>query len=128
MFRDLIGIPFVDGKTDCWWLVREGFKRFGIVVPDYNIAMEAVEKLSFDPSEVGRIIWEQRRKWKRLEEPKIPCLLLMSLGCAGALHHLALYIGKDKMLHTIRKQGSCIERLNRPLYATREKSYWEYVG
>jgi len=128
MFSDLIGIPFVDGKTDCWWLVREGLKRFGINVPDYNIAMEAVKQLSFDPKEVGRVIWEQRLKWKKIDKLEIPCAILMSLGCVGSLHHVALHIGNNRMLHTIRSTGSCIERLDKPQYASREKSYWKYVG
>jgi len=128
MFSDLIGIPFIYGETDCWAIVRKGFKKFGIDIPEYNLAREAVKQLAFDPSEAGRIIWEQRSKWKELEKPETPCLVFMTLGLPDTMHHLALYIGNNKILHTRKDTSSCIEKLSKPLYATREKSYWKYVG
>ena len=51
MYEDLIGVPFVDGGRDtngmdCWGLVRECFKRQGIVVKDYGISAAEELKIS----------------------------------------------------------------------------------
>ncbi len=126
MFKDLIGIPYVE--LNCWGLVRAGFEKFGIIVPDYDIACEAVNQISCEPKETGEIIWEQRKKWQRLDSPEIPCLIAISLGYPGFFHHLGLYFEKDKMLHTTKSRNSCIERLDRPYFANRQRSFWKYVG
>ena len=51
MYEDLIGVPFMDGGRDkngmdCWGLVREYFKRQGIVVKDYGISAAEELKIS----------------------------------------------------------------------------------
>lgn len=131
-FEHLIGIPFIDGKSDCWWIVREGHKVFGVEIPDYNLACAAVEAVSYDPKGIGSVVSEMMQTqlvdWEELDKPKEPCVIAMSLGMPGFFHHLALYIGNGRMLHTRRETYSCIERLDHLLYAQREKVFYKYVG
>ena len=132
MFRDLIGIPFVDGGRDtkgldCYGCIIEGFKRYKIKVPDHNMACSAVALAKYNPEEIGKIIWKERHKWQRLQELEIPCLIAMSLATPGFYNHVALYIGDDKILHTRMGANVCIEKLSSPRYNLRKKRYYKYV-
>lgn len=50
--NDLLGLPFADGgrgpdSYDCWGIVREVYRRYGVTLPDYPIsAMDAVKSVS----------------------------------------------------------------------------------
>jgi len=130
MFNDLIGVSYLSKGVglNCWGLVRAGFEKFGIIVPNYDIASEAVDAVSCEPEATSNIIWEQRKKWQQLDKPEVPCLIAMSLDHPGFFHHLGLYIRNNQMLHTMRHRNSCIEKLDRPYFKNREKSFWKYVG
>jgi len=131
-FKHLVGIPFVNGKSDCWWIVRMGYKVFGVEIPNYNLACNAVEAISYSPKGIGDVVSEMAMsriaEWEKLEKPEEPCVIAMSLGIPGVLHHLALYIGKNRILHIRRETMSCIERLDHPLYFQREMVFYKYVG
>jgi cell wall-associated NlpC family hydrolase len=119
-FNDLIGVPFKYGKTDCWWLVRKVFKRFGIDTPDYNVARNAVEQANYDLNCAGRMMEEELNHWKPIDEPEIPCLVSMSLGIPGVYHHVGVYIGDNRFIHTTIARGAVtIERLDNILYGKR---------
>jgi len=132
MFDDLIGIPFVDGGRDengldCYGCAIEAFKRFGVKAPDLNMACEAVELAGYDPKEIGKIIWKERHRWKRLKELEVPCLVAMSLATPGFYNHIAVHIGDDRIIHTRRGANVCIEKLSSPRYNRRKKRYYKYV-
>lgn len=131
-FRHLVGIPFVDGVSDCWMIVKMGYEAFGIKLPDYNFACNAVEAVGYDPEGIGSVVAQMAKsqidEWKQLEEPEEPCIVAMSLGVPGFFHHLALYIGRGRILHTRRETLSAIESLGSLLYVKREKAFYKYVG
>jgi len=128
MFNDLIGIPFVKGETDCWWLVRQGFKKFGIEVPNYDIVREAIEQVNYDLKLTEHIAMSFRFQWEYLEEPKIPCLVFMSMHVPDTLSHFALYIGNNEILHTLKGKNSCRQKLDHPYLKNRQKVFYKYVG
>jgi len=133
MFKDLIGTPFILGKTDCWWLVREVFNRYEIIIPDYNLACEAVKKVSSDNEAVANVvnssIQSYENEWELLEKPKEPCLIALSLGVPrGFFNHTGVYIGKGEFIHTRRRIGCCVEKIEHPLYKNCDKRYYEYIG
>jgi len=132
MFNDLIGIPYVAGGRnkkglDCYGLVEEVFKRYEIYVPPYDVARTALEAINYDLKLCGDFIWSERKQWERLKERELPCLVLMALGIPGFYHHVGVYIGGDKIIHTRKNMSVCIEKLTAPLYIRREKRYYKYV-
>ena len=107
---DLIGIPFRDGGRglsglDCWGLACEVFRRYGIELPDYYISCE-------DASRINSQVESDRRQWIRCAAPyPVPALVVMrfnSLLC----NHVGVYIGGGRMLHTARRTGARIERMD----------------
>ena len=119
MFNDLIKIPFKFGTTDCWWLAREVYSRYGIDLPDYSVSRMAVELCNLQ--QVADEIDRLRPLWIEITEPEIPCMVIMSLGVPGAYNHVGVYIGYGKFIHTNRQRGSAvIEPLSNPIYANRK--------
>lgn len=117
MFDDLVGTPFKFQDTDCWWLAREVFKRYGIDLPDYNIARQACSSFRTAAHEIEKNLVT----WTRIEQPETPCLVALSLGVPGMINHVGVYVGDGKFIHNSRLRGSvCIERLGNPLYANRK--------
>lgn len=126
-FKDLIGIPHVSGETDCLWLVREVFKRYGVNLPEYNIAREAVQYNHYKKECVGEEVEKNLWDWELLEEPEVPCLVTMSIDIPGVYHHIGVCIGLNRFIHTTKLRGHvCIERLDNPLYAKR--NFYRFVA
>lgn len=130
MFKGLIGTPFVDGDTDCWWATREGFKRYGIDIPLYNPAMQAVKELAFSPADIEEAIKDVALQgWERIDQPEEPCgVVMQNAKSPGVFSHICLYIGKGRILNSRRGVGCVIERLDHPLLKNKEKRYYKYVG
>lgn len=125
MFKDLIGIPFEFGKTDCWWLAGEVFKRYNINIPEYSISRRAIEY--FNLEQTAEEIHKHIPEWTEIKTPEIPCIILMSLGVPDFFNHIGVYIGNDKFIHTTRARGnSTIEKITNPLYANRKIKYYRY--
>ena len=113
---DLLGIPFKFQETDCWWLAREVFKRFGIDIPEY-----AVSRKTFDCNlENMPAIIEERTDWTECKSPPVPCMIAMQFGLPF-YHHIGVYIGDNRFIHTSKARGAVtIEKLDNPLYAKRK--------
>jgi cell wall-associated NlpC family hydrolase len=116
---DLIGVPFEFGKTDCWWLAREVFKRYRIEIPKYLVS-QATFSLDNDLSRMREIIIEKQNEWTEHKKPPVPCAIAMQFGLPF-YHHVGVYIGKNKFIHTSSVRGGVtIENLDNPLYAKRK--------
>lgn len=119
MFDDLLFIPYENGKMDCWILVREVYHRYGIQVPEYNPAREAVIKMNYELGYIAEVMEKELVSWEELSVPEIPCLI--SYSSVGISHHVGVYIGEGSFIHITRKLGSpVIERLDNPLYVNRK--------
>jgi len=46
--------------------------------------------------------------WEEIEEPELYSVILMTLGSANVMNHCAMYIEKDKILHTMAGHKSWI--------------------
>ena len=123
-YKDLIGIPFVDrGRDpkvglDCFGLAKEVFRWHGIDLPEFWIACE-------DASQINRTVGEEKKsgRWARLEKPEVPCLIVLRFN-AYKWNHVGVYIGSGRMIHTARKTGGRIERLDHPYWRQRIEGYY----
>ena len=123
MYSDLIGIPFVDGGRDlsgmdCYGLAIEVFKRHNIVLPDYRISCE-------DASQINQTVNREKQggRWLRLERPEIPCVIVLRFN-RFVWNHVGVYVGAGKMIHTAKKTGVRIERLDHPYWRNRIEGYY----
>ena len=125
---DLIGKPFKDGgrgpdSYDCWGLVREVFRRFGVELPDYNVG-------AFECEQIGQQIMKEMRtlaRWQRLKKPEVPCVVVIKNDPVWA-NHCGVYIGDGKFIHTLQKIGCNIDRIDHPLWKKRIVGFFRYVG
>ena len=132
-YTDLIGTPFVnegrDLKTglDCYGLVMEVFRRFGIELPEYTANYN-------DAAKIHAIIRRQKMNpiWRKVEdgeEPPVPSIVCISFGVPkGIINHTGVYIGDGKMIHTRDKIGVCVDRVQSPAWNRLIDSYYTYVG
>jgi len=125
---DLIGIPFLNGGrdlngSDCWGVVMLVFERFGVFVPDFAISC-------FDSLKINQKIDEQRRCWKLLDEPEVPCLVVLRTSTKNprVCNHTGVYVGENLFLHTFKKRNSCKEHINHPIWKKKIEGFYRYVG
>jgi len=120
MFNDLLLVPHVYGKTDCWWLVREVFRRYGIDIPEYNVARAAVAAANYDLGYFSEVVNEHVNKdWEPIEVPEEPCLITMMIDIQS-YHHVAVYVGNNEFLHSSSMRHYVTrENLDNPIYARR---------
>lgn len=111
-YRDLIGVPFVDGGRDastgldCWGLALEMFRRQGIHIKDYHISaietVEIAEKMGVDKAD-----------WEKLGAPEVGCLVLIRLSPHVWANHVGVYLGDGRFIHAYSATGVCIDRIAR---------------
>jgi len=125
----LIGQPFEYGQMDCWILARKTFEKFGVIIPEHNVAYSAIEKACFDSKVAAKEIWKRRTDWERIDEPEAPCIVALSFETPDYFDHIGVYIGGDKFIHATRRIGAVvIETLSHPLYVNRQKRFYRYVS
>jgi cell wall-associated NlpC family hydrolase len=125
----LIGIPFVQNGRDpakgldCWGLCREVFRRYGIDVPDFQMAC-------YDAFQIHDAVESERPFWIRLDEPEDGCLVLFALDAFAPdiIQHLGVYVGEGKILHTLEKRGSSLIRLNDRFFGKKMRGFYRWNG
>ena len=113
MVKDLVGITFINGGrdikigVDCWGLVMEVCKRYGIDVPDFTIDSFAFEKINILAGKEVR-----SRKWERVHQVDNTTAPLVVLMRMHPIHitHAGVYIGNNKIIHTMKGTGVIISR------------------
>lgn len=130
-YEDLIGIPFVNhGRDravgfDCYGLVMEMYRRFGIDLPEFTADWDDEDKInSIVQREAGS------SAWKRVTAPlPVPCLVALRMGTPpGIVNHTGVYLGSGKFIHTRAKIGACISRIDSPAWRGVIEGFYEYVG
>lgn len=113
---DLIGIPFKDGGrdrngADCWGLFKMAQERFGNHVPDVSVS-------AFDSPGIREAMANQMFLWEPVEDLEPGDAIAMSLDydLPDTVQHFAVYIGDGKMIHTVKKVGSMMVRIDHPLW------------
>ena len=129
-YSDLLGIPFVNhGRSprgyDCYGLVMEVYRRFGIAIPEFAGDWDDADKIN------GIVQGEARSPhWRAVSAPlPVPCLVALRMGVPrGVVNHTGVYLGNGKFIHTRAKIGVCIGRLDSPAWRGVIEGYYEYVG
>lgn len=132
---DLIGIPFESrGRGplayDCWGLVREVFTRFGIIIPDYNIAAEAVLAIDAAVRDVVSHAALGDGAWICCNERTVPAVVLCrNAACDPRIaNHVGVNLGAGRWIHATRDAGVVISRLDDPLWRLRIEGFYRYDG
>lgn len=118
---DLIGAPFVDGGRgpegyDCWGLVCEVFRRYGVELPDYKLCC-------YDSERFFGLFCGELPRWKRCEPPEIPSIMAIKLNFP-VVNHVGVYVGDGKFLHAREKTGVVIERVDTPQWRHRVEGFY----
>lgn len=120
---DLVGAPFADGgrgpdSYDCWGLVREVYRRYGVDLPNYT-------GCCYDFVRFYEGFLEERPKWTRHEPPDIPTPAVVAIRFnAPFVNHVGVYIGDGKFLHTREKTGVVIELIRSPAWRRRIEGFY----
>ena len=127
MFDDLIGKCFASGgrgpdSYDCWGLAMEVLSRYGVNVPDYNIAAfacrdisHAVEVNSQSPSWESKTFAAARQLVVIKNHPKY-------------VNHVGVCIGAGKFIHVMQTINVTVDNLNSPLWRKRIRGFYRYAG
>lgn len=122
---DLIGAPFRDGGRgpdayDCWGLVREVYKRYGVELPDY-------QGCCYDFVRFYEGFLEERPRWVRHEPPDIhiPAVAAIRFN-APVVNHVGVYVCDGKFLHTREKTGVVLEDIRSPAWRHRLEGFYSW--
>jgi len=127
--HDLVGKRFVNGGRDaikgfdCWGLVMEVFRRYGITIPDFTID-------AFSYQDIDKVTNYQMmsKQWKEVKRPfydnGVPLVVLMRMH-PKYIAHVGAYIGNDKIIHTMKATGVIISRASS--LRNRIVGYYRYV-
>jgi cell wall-associated NlpC family hydrolase len=126
-YNKYVGVKFTPhGRTieqgfDCFGLVRCVLNtEFGLYIPDWRAKEYNNKSISL------KIHEELYDNTMKLDEPTEGCFGLFSYD--GFPDHMVLYIGKGKILHTLKTDGfSCIERISSPRLVGRLNGWYRFV-
>jgi len=128
--QDLIGKPFVDGGRgpagyDCYGLVMEVMRRYGIALPDYGCS--CLDR--HDPAAIAAACAAAGPHWTQIPTPEPGCLVAIAYPYPGLISHVGVVIAADRFIHTRAATGGVtIDRLSSPAWRKRIRGYWRYVG
>jgi len=129
-FRDLVGIPFVDGGRDpkigldCWGLCMAVHRKLGREFPDFPIACNASLAIASTVSD------EIKSRWKPVKYPSQGDLIGFSLDpeLPEGVQHLGVYLGNGVVIHTLRKRNSHLIRLSDSFYAKKIRGFYSWIS
>ena len=121
-----VGKPFEDrgrgpDSFDCWGLVKAIFQERGIDIPDYEISC-------FQTRTIGAQMEISRDEWHRLDEPGVPCLVVMKSDAnhPTMCNHCGVYIGEGQFIHTLQKTGVIVTPLRHPYWRGKIEGFYRY--
>ena len=123
--NDLVGKPFDatgygPDAYSCYGLLCEVYKRHGIDLPITNISVTACRQVSMKEIE------EQLKLWEPIEEPEVPCAILIRSTNPDFADHVGVYIGNGRMLHITITRNSVIDRLSE--WKDKIMGFYRYIG
>lgn len=127
---DLIGIPFFnrgrDPKVglDCYGLFMIVNQRFNQIVTKKNIACDDVVTASLEvPEDIAD-------HWDLVEIPEPGDAVAMSLNphFPGVIQHFGVYLGNGQYIHTLKKVGVIISKINDPSWEKRIRGFYRWRG
>lgn len=128
MVKDLVGRKFVNkGRdinkgVDCWGLVIEVFKRYGMDIPDFDVN-------AFSYEDIQDLVNKElkTRGWIEVENPDerdIPLVVLMRMH-PSLVTHAGVLIGRNRVMHTTKATGVVISKAH--LLKRIIAGYYKYV-
>jgi cell wall-associated NlpC family hydrolase len=125
IYNDLIGIPFSEsgagpGGYNCYSLMREVYRRHGVVLPATNISVCASRQVS--NMEIDR---HMAVSWEKIEYPEHPCAVLIQSTNPAFADHVAAYIGRGRILHVTMNRAVGVDRLSEWYHKIR--GFYRYV-
>jgi len=106
-YNDLIGQPFDEQKNNCYDVLREVFRRNGVIIPKTNISVCACKDVSDQEIQAHK-----KANWVQIDKPEVPCGILILSTNPDFANHIAAYIGKGKMIHTTLNRAIVIDRIS----------------
>jgi len=125
---DLIGRRFVNGGRelitglDCWGLVMEVYRRYGLTIPDFTVgafAFQTIDALAREAMESR--IWERVHE---LNDKDVPLVVLMRMH-PKLITHVGVYMGHNRIIHTMKMTGIITSRAS--ALKSRIVGYYRYV-
>jgi len=99
-----LGLPFENGETDCYGLVRKVYKeQFLIDLP--VISVDSLNTISV----VRSMVEYDRSSWRKVTKPQDGDVVQM--GHANRPHHVGIWVdsGCGKILHSTEQYGAIIQ-------------------
>ncbi len=123
-YTDLLGRRFRYGGRgpecyDCYGLVMEVYRRFGIQLPDCGTAST--------PAEIDAMIKEFSRHWVKIRQPEIPSVVAFYIR-RPYVSHLGVVIGPDRFIHIMQRSLVTVERLSSPVWRHRIAGFYRWAG
>lgn len=109
--QDYLGRRYLDGRHDCYGLVRDFYRReYGLILRNY------ARPVGFDHSGLLLLTDNFRREGFEIVNTPIALLetgdgLLMMLA-SRQVNHVGVYIGEKKFLHHLYQRPSSVETLD----------------
>jgi cell wall-associated NlpC family hydrolase len=128
--KGLIGTPFISNGRDpnvgldCWGVFKIVMGRFGITnIPDFDVNAD-------DSRGVGRIFFAERSNWIKIDKPEAGCAVALSIDpmMMGIAHHFGVCLDDKTFIHTMRKAGCIITRLDDRFFGKKIKGFYRWSG
>ena len=128
-YRDLVGIPFVDGGRDpatgldCWGIVMSAMLKLGKEVPDFKISCWSVQ-------DIAGAFAIAVRDFEKAEGPEEGTIVAMAQDpeYPDTVQHFGICIGAGRFLHAMQKIRSCAPRLDHPFWKNKIRGYYRWTG
>lgn len=127
--EDLIGVPFVSGGRnaetglDCWGVALAVQRRLGVQVPDFKVS-------AFNTPEISGTAAAAMASgcWLTVDQPEPGDMVLMSVDSRmpGLINHFGVFIGDNRLIHTLEKTGCLIWRLDHPFLKHKLKGFMRW--
>lgn len=120
-YNDMIGQPFDVEKNNCYDVLREVFRRNGVIIPQTNISVCACKQAS--NQEIERHVWQA---WQEIEKPEVPCGIVIKSTHPDFANHIGAYIGDGKFIHVTMNRSVSVDRVVD--WKHKIIGYYRYVG
>jgi cell wall-associated NlpC family hydrolase len=128
--QDLIGIPFEAGGRgpvtyDCWGLVREVRRRFGLETPEYIYQNTDVE----DPAIINNVMVPatQDVRWHTAGPNDVGGVVAIRNAGGPFVNHCGVLIAPYMFMHTLKGVGAHVVRFDSPMYRHRIFGVYEWT-
>jgi cell wall-associated NlpC family hydrolase len=120
-YQDLIGTLYEDGgrgpNYDCYGLVMECYRRFGIHLPDYNTLVD-------DTSKPGVVLAAMGDGWEPVEEIEFGDVILFKVG--GINRHVGIAVESGYFIHILFGASTVRQPLNHMFWRNRIVGFYRY--